>query len=975
MAGLALTMLFGLGVTKLRFTTTNADYLNPKDPAWLANVAYEKNFGGDPMLVMFTMSHGYTVDDILTPANQRQFQRIGAALGKDPWVFSYVTPLDAMSLSQTLLSSPDGIVLDSPGAQILENAVKRDPNPKSQAARFRYLSKEGTLESSFSSSEQVLSNPKWMHFLLHEPDGQIREAVKTFVPNPTHALLAIYLKGNISVNQEATAASSVTKILDTARWEHMTGLVTGVPELIATINNYLKHGVVILGGIAAVLMLTILAISFNVRWRFLAFAIVAAGAVWGFGLVGFFGIPLTLATIAALPTLLGIGMDYAIQMHSRIEEEVVLARSPHPVQASARGLGPALLVVTFDAVFAFMAMWFAKTPAIREFGSLLVVGIVAVCVCSIIATLAVLGIREYKSPTKGKDFSHGYLSRLVAWLSSVPKKFALPLAVLSIAVFLGGIVAEGHLHIQTDAISWVNPNSQAIKDLNAVKAGTGSANEIAVNLETTQPFSNKTVDYVVQLSHLLQTRYKGVLLPATGLINTLDQVLNSVPGTTEVPPTGAQVEGLYLASTPGIRRTLMANGGKSINIIFRAIPNTLSSLEPVVKDLQGGIKAPPGINLAPGGIAIVGVGLIENIEKSRVELTYLAILFVGAFLAVRLRSLIRALLSLVPVLTAVGAVSLVAVAFNLKLSPVTAVAGPLVVAVCTEFTSLILLRFVEERQRGYSPRRAMDATARRTGRAFMVSGLTAVGGIATLATSSMPLLSDFGTIVALNVTVALVSALVVLPPILVAAEQRGWVTRGLLRAEEEPFIEYDRPGQAVPLDGAASQPVHEPALVGAVAGAGPNGQEALLDDGVTGLAPPAAEGWWPPTPEPSAAGPYAAHPYVQPFPEPPKPAAVPEAAPEPPVVRGPEPTFAPPPPPVTSLAPPPVHAATGAGAWPGNGDGGQAVATYPEAPAVTVAPPDEVLADFLDRTPGRRKQARGGRWASIAARLVGLDDR
>ena len=63
-----------------------------------------------------------------------------------------------------------------------------------------------------------------------------------------------------------------------------------------------------------------------------------------------------------------------------------------------------------------MALWFAKTPAIREFGSLLVIGIIAVCVCSIIATLAVLGIREYKSPTKGRDFSQGRLSRVAVFL-------------------------------------------------------------------------------------------------------------------------------------------------------------------------------------------------------------------------------------------------------------------------------------------------------------------------------------------------------------------------------------------------------------------------------------------------------------------------------------------------------------------------------------------------------------------------------
>jgi uncharacterized membrane protein YdfJ with MMPL/SSD domain len=113
----------------------------------------------------------------------------------------------------------------------------------------------------------------------------------------------------------------------------------------------------------------------------------------------------------------------------------------------------------------------------------------------------------------------------------------------------------------------------------------------------------------------------------------------------------------------------------------------------------------------------------------------------------------------------------------------TAVAGPLVVAACTEFTSLILLRFVEERRRGLPPRTAMNVTASHTGRAFIVSALTAISGVAVIATSSLPLLRDFGAVVALNVTVALLSALVVLPPLLVWADRRNWVSRGLVPAD------------------------------------------------------------------------------------------------------------------------------------------------------------------------------------------------
>ena len=49
-----------------------------------------------------------------------------------------------------------------------------------------------------------------------------------------------------------------------------------------------------------------------------------------------------------------------------------------------------------------------------------------------------------------------------------------------------------------------------------------------------------------------------------------------------------------------------------------------------------------------------------------------------------------------------------------------------------------------------------------------------------IATSSLPLLRDFGIIVAMNVAVALLSALVVLPPMLVWADERHWVSRGLV---------------------------------------------------------------------------------------------------------------------------------------------------------------------------------------------------
>ena len=82
-------------------------------------------------------------------------------------------------------------------------------------------------------------------------------------------------------------------------------------------------------------MIVILLVLFNVRWRLLPLGIVLIGVIWAFGLAGYLGIPLTLVTISGLPVMLGIGIDYSIQMHARVEEEV----DHRPLRASDPGVG------------------------------------------------------------------------------------------------------------------------------------------------------------------------------------------------------------------------------------------------------------------------------------------------------------------------------------------------------------------------------------------------------------------------------------------------------------------------------------------------------------------------------------------------------------------------------------------------------------------------------------------------------------
>ena len=781
--GLLVTLILGFGITRLQFSTGQDSYLNKSDTVYKDNVAYQRLFGGQAMLTLVTMDKGHTVNELFTPENQAKWRAVEDQLGKGKGIVGVISPRTIMEFSDSLVQSPSGDPTQSVAGRALLNATARDPSPEGQEARNADAGTTLQRLNAVPQGQRTLDNPAWVEFLLHNNQEEIRKALRTFIIDDTHAQMVTRLVGNASITTEGAASDKVIAAGERLKFDNASDITTGAPVLLTDINNYLTGGMLTLGAIAVAIMIVILLVLFDVRWRLLPLAVILIGIVWAFGLAGYLGIPLTIVTIAGLPVMLGIGIDYAIQMHARVEEEVVIDRAEHPIQETARNLCPALLVVTFDAIFAFAALRFAKVPMLRQFGLLLAVGIAVICLCSIVAPLAALGIREYKSPTKGKDFRTGPLGRLVVWLGALPGGVAIPLTVIAVIVFAGGIVTEGQLELQTDPIKWVNQDSQVIHDLHTLDRETGSSSELGMFVQSKDVFDDKTVGFMDNFTTEELAKHPDTLLTAAGIVTTVSEITNDVPGASHVAPTGDEVRAADGVAPEGIKKSTVSSNGDALNLVFRTGPSELERRAEVVREIRSTTDPPAGVSATPSGLAVVGVGLLDNLEANRVLLTYLAILFVFLFLSVRLRSVIRSLLSLVPVLIAVGTASLVAFAFSLKLSPITAVGGPLVVAACTEFTSLILLRFVEERRRGLTPEEAVEVAASRTGRAFIVSALTAIAGVAVIATSSLPLLRDFGIIVAMNVAVALLSALVVLPPMLVWADRRNWVSRGLVKRE------------------------------------------------------------------------------------------------------------------------------------------------------------------------------------------------
>jgi hydrophobe/amphiphile efflux-3 (HAE3) family protein len=776
------TAVLGFGATKLEFATGQDSYLNSDDEVYVDNVAYQDLFGGQAMLTLFTMDEGRTVADLFTPANVDLLQSIEEELSSTEGALSVVTPLTAMQFTQQIVTTaPDGTVTPDPtqsvaGLALLGAREREEPGSEAAQLRLDDALETATRLAEVPAEERTFDNPAWIQFLLFDNRGDIRKALRPFFPDERHAQLVTRLEGNADIETEGAAAEAIQGALDGQSFENATVITTGAPVLLKGINDYLKGGFLTLGAIALGLMIVILLLTFRVRWRLLSIGVILVGVIWAFGLAGYLGIPLSVVTISGLPVLLGIGIDFAIQYHSRVEEEVQLDRSPHPIQETATQLVPALLVATVAAAIAFLALQLAEVPMIRHFGVLLALGIVVVLVADVVLPTAILGAREHRSPTTPRDFTHDALSRLVVRLGSLPRAAVPVLIGLSVVVFVGGALSEGSLELQTDPEEWVEQDSDVIRDLDALRAEVGSSSELGIFVQSDDIFSDETVGFVHKFATSELEQYPEDLLTASSIVTTMSFLIE-VPGTTPLAPTGADVANAYAVAPDAIKRSTVNEDSGALNLIFRTGASSLDRRADVVNDIRDHVDPPGDIEATPSGLAVVGVGLLENLEANRTILTYVALGAVFVFLVLRLRSPIRALLCMIPVLMGVGATSIVAAVADFKLSPLTALGGPLVIAACTEFTSLILLRHMEERERGLAPAEAAHVAESRTGRAFVASALAIIAGVGVLVASPLPLLRDFGLITSVNVAVALASALVVLPPIMVWADERGWVHR------------------------------------------------------------------------------------------------------------------------------------------------------------------------------------------------------
>jgi hydrophobe/amphiphile efflux-3 (HAE3) family protein len=137
-------------------------------------------------------------------------------------------------------------------------------------------------------------------------------------------------------------------------------------------------------------IVSLVAVAFSFRRLsnlYLPLLIVILTAVWTFGLLGLWGVPVNFLMIAVLPLLLGVGIDDAIHMLHRYEGERRLGHAGgRAIDIAVTRTGRALLLTTLTTVVGFSSLVVSRSPTIQQFG--LLAGFAMLT--SFIVTLAVI---------------------------------------------------------------------------------------------------------------------------------------------------------------------------------------------------------------------------------------------------------------------------------------------------------------------------------------------------------------------------------------------------------------------------------------------------------------------------------------------------------------------------------------------------------------------------------------------------------
>lgn len=613
-------------------------------------------------------------------------------------------------------------------------------------------------EKSAMMEATVVSTQHELEQIMYDEDGHLNSMFEDVVMNPYQMMMVIKLEGNLDDQRKDELTSMISDVLGEAEFKDAEVTVSGKSVLDLSLKSEMKSSMMVMVGLAVLIMFLVLALIFKVKWRMLSLGVIFISVVATLGFMGWVSVPVTMVSMAVFPILIGLGIDYSIQFHNRFEEE-------GDIENTTKHIGKAVFIAVIATMLGFISLLSSPVPMIQDFGKMLTIGVFISFIGSLFLLLPTLRAAQFVQ-NKGETEKHApktdsssFMHRALAKGARITIRFRYIIIVVFLVAASYGVYVDSKISIETNIETFMPQDLPALDDIRKVRSVIESTDQIVVYFEDDNVLTEQNYNYIQDKTVMLQEQNADQISD----VKSINQLVINGSGSNELN-IAEQLK--FISELPDSQRELFISAdAREAIIILQIRPLTTQALEAFIVDVND-VFSDADMTVSLTGKSMLDVKMVGGLTEGRVKMTLIGIALVLAALLLLYRNFFKALLPIIPVMMIIGISSAVMHVLGVDWTPITATLGALVLGMGTEMTIMLMERYLEDRQNGKSKIDAIQQSVAKIGKAILASGLTTIGGFSVLLFSSFAILQDFGLMTMVNISLALLSTFVVLPPLL-----------------------------------------------------------------------------------------------------------------------------------------------------------------------------------------------------------------
>jgi len=543
--------------------------------------------------------------------------------------------------------------------------------------------------------------------------------------------------------------------------------------------------------LALFLMVAVLFLSFmNLRGVLIPITVVILSVVIAMGVMALAGFPMTMVSFIAPVLLLAIGIADGIHVLNRYNEEIAAGTPKRKaiLRTMSEMKGP-VIMTSLTTAAGFLSLLSSFFIPQKQFGLITAVGVLAAMVFSLFLIPAILSIlRPPKVRRKGRV--RPLTGVLLAFERVVirHRRAVLVIAVLIIAAMAAGLP---RLRVETSNEEFLGKDHPAIKILKFVDQHFSGGMQVMVEIDTGRRDGLKdpaVLDQMIALEGFLTQNGVRKTISLTGLVREMNQKFHADdPDYYTIPDDRGLISQLLLLfSFQGGKLGDMALGDFSAGTVLGIYPmGSSADVSRLARTVQGYLDEhfQGDVRARMIGPTILMNRMFTRMTQSQMIGLGTTVVVVGIIVTLLMGSVVAGLIALIPLVLTV-AVSMGIMAYTgAPLDLMTLMVSAIAVGIGVDYSIHFISRFRREYRADGDGERALQATIRSVGRGISYNALTVALGFFILVFASFKGTRAFGLEIALTMVVSAISAISIIPAILLEVRPRflmrpGWKRGG-----------------------------------------------------------------------------------------------------------------------------------------------------------------------------------------------------